>query len=522
MLLARHRLVVGGLFMLMLGGTSPALAVQTADAQVRLSAEAAKRWPSIAMRMRSAPMCGASGFSVWCRRGARQWALCISSRASSALRFPALRQAIKLKPALPNVSALLAMSLSELGQFQEALPGLERAFKQPSDTALRRAAGLQLQRAYTGLARDADAVGVALQLTRLYPDDPEILYHASRLHANFAFVTLRSLAAVRDSLWVHLAAGEANESQGVLEAALKEYRAVVVLDPKRPGLHFRIGRVLLARAERNPDAAVEAEGVYGVRRGARQRPDQRQCRLRSGGDPSQGRRCPAGAPTLFETALAHYPDFEEALVGLGRTLIVLEQPALAIARLKRAIALNPKSEVAYYQLAQAHRALGDTAAQEKALATFEQLRSAAERPTAAATPARSEVTKQKLDPGLAVEIASVKARAPVRHCSRPASRACLRPHRPGVVQPDPEPDLHGRHRGQRDHLQACLRSGEALHPRVHERRCRHHRFRLRRPAGPLFLCTNRGDRDAVQRPQRALEEQWRRYLYRRDSEGRRG
>ena len=84
------------------------------------------------------------------------------------------------------------------------------------------------------------------------------------------------------------------------------------------------------------------------------------------------------ARTWFETALAHYPDFEEALVGLGRTLIVLEQPALAIARLRgRAIALNPKSEVAYYQFAQAHRALGDAAAQEKALATFEQLRSAA-------------------------------------------------------------------------------------------------------------------------------------------------
>ena len=80
------------------------------------------------------------------------------------------------------------------------------------------------------------------------------------------------------------------------------------------------------------------------------------------------------ARTFFETALQHYPEFEDALVGLGRTLIALEQPKLAVPHLQKAIALNPKSEVAYYQLAQAHRALGDTAAQEKALAVFARLR----------------------------------------------------------------------------------------------------------------------------------------------------
>ena len=62
-----------------------------------------------------------------------------------------------------------------------------------------------------------------------------------------------------------------------------------------------------------------------------------------------------------------------------------------------AIELNPKSDVAYYQLAQAYRPLGDASAQEKALATFRQLRSL---PSPAATPGspRPEVTKQTLDP----------------------------------------------------------------------------------------------------------------------------
>ena len=104
------------------------------------------------------------------------------------------------------------------------------------------------------------------------------------------------------------------------------------------------------------------------------------------------------ARDLFETALKHYPDFEEALVGLGRTLIAQQEPELAMPHLSKAIALNAKNEVAYYQLAQAHRVLGDTAAQEKALATFKQLRSASERATTA-TLSRPDVTKQTLDPG---------------------------------------------------------------------------------------------------------------------------
>jgi tetratricopeptide (TPR) repeat protein len=103
------------------------------------------------------------------------------------------------------------------------------------------------------------------------------------------------------------------------------------------------------------------------------------------------------ARAFFQRALDSYPDFEDALVGLGRTLVALHDPKAAIRPLTRAIELNPTSDVAYYQLAQAYRALGETAAQEKALATFRQLRSL---PSAAAAPGspRPEVTKQTLDP----------------------------------------------------------------------------------------------------------------------------
>ncbi len=173
---------------------------------------------------------------------------------------PALKQALAMKPALPNTDVLLAMSLAELGRFAEALPGLEKGFRQSSDARLKRMTGLQLERAYTALQRDANAVEVALALSRAYPDDPEVLYHGGRLFGNYAYVNMRRLAQVApDSVWRHQAAGEAHQSQGSYDLAVGEYRAVLAIDPQRPGIHFRLGRALLGRAgEGDTETAAKA------------------------------------------------------------------------------------------------------------------------------------------------------------------------------------------------------------------------------------------------------------------------
>ena len=105
----------------------------------------------------------------------------------------------------------------------------------------------------------------------------------------------------------------------------------------------------------------------------------------------------AKARELFETALQHYPKFEDAQIGLGRVLISLKKPALAVPHLEKAIALNPEAEVAYYSLATAQRELGNEAAQQKALAEFRRVRSekASRQENALFIP--REVTKQELD-----------------------------------------------------------------------------------------------------------------------------
>ena len=308
-----------------------------------------------------------------------------------------IRTAKKLKPGLPKLDSLLGMSLAELGQYKEALPGLEEGFKKPPDPYTKRMCGLQLMRAYTGLQRDSDAVNVALELNRLYPDDPEILYHTGRVYGNFAYLTLHKLEVVAPtSVWRHEAAAEAFESQGSTNAAIGEYREVLKLDPNRPQIHYRIGRTLLTRWQLNhaPEDRTEAAREF-----------EQELQL----DPSDANAMYElaeihrqlnefdQAQQLFEAALKAYPDFQEAQVGLAATLMAQQKPSLALPHLQRAVALNADDEVAWYRLAQADRAVGNTEEQKKALAEFQRLRTQIGRQQGTSTP--EEITKQTLQPG---------------------------------------------------------------------------------------------------------------------------
>jgi tetratricopeptide (TPR) repeat protein len=310
---------------------------------------------------------------------------------------PALKQALKLKPTLSKASTLLAMSLSEVGEYKDALPGLLKCFPQASDPATKRMCGLQLMRTYTGLQRDKDAVTVALELNKAYPDDPEILYHTGRIYGNYAFLTLHKLEVVAPtSIWRHQAAAEAFESEGSTNLAIGEYNEVLKLDPHHPNIHYRIGRTMLAgwRRTHNPEGQTEAarefeqelqsdpgnaNAIYELAEIHRQHNELDQ------------------AQQLFETALKYYPDFQEAHVGLAAVLMAQRKPDLALPHLQKAVALNANDEVAWYRLALVDRQLGNVDEQNKALAQVQRLRVQIGLQEGTSVP--EEVTKQTLQPG---------------------------------------------------------------------------------------------------------------------------
>ncbi len=305
-----------------------------------------------------------------------------------------IQTAKKLKPSLPGLDSLLGMSLAELGRFQESLPGLEEGFNKAPNQYTQRMCGLQLLRAYTGLHRDADAVTVALDLSRLYPDDAEILYHTSRIFGNYAFLTVHKLEEVAPtSVWRHQAAAEALESQGSTNPAIGEYREVLKLDPHRPKIHYRIGRTLLARWQQNHAPEDRAEAVKEFEQELQVDPTDANATYELAELHRQEHSLDE-AQRLFESALKDYPDFQEAQVGLGAVLMAKQKPDLALPHLQRAVALNAGDEVAWYRLSQADRALGNREDEKKALTEFQHLHSQIALQQGTNVP--GEVTKQAL------------------------------------------------------------------------------------------------------------------------------
>jgi len=306
-----------------------------------------------------------------------------------------IHAALKLKPGLPKLDSLLGMSLAEEGRFNDALPGLQKGFKQTADPEVRRMCGLQLMRVYSDLNRDSEAVETALALNKFYPDDPEVLYHTGRIYGNIAYVVMEKLHDdAPGSVWMLQAQSEAYESQKDYDSAIDAYTHILSLDARRPGIHYRLGRVYQKRFEEthkpeDRDAAVrEYTAELGV-------------------DPSNGNaeyelgyiQADLGnleeARKDYEQVVAHFPDFEEALVGLGGVYLGLEKPELAAAPLDRATRVRPDDQVAWYRLAEAARGTGDKETVQRAMAKFQELRKA--RPAGAAKPqSTEEVTPQKL------------------------------------------------------------------------------------------------------------------------------
>jgi tetratricopeptide (TPR) repeat protein len=202
-----------------------------------------------------------------------------------------------------------------------------------------------------------------------------------------------------DSVFMHLAAGEANESQGSYDAAIREYIAVLALGgPGRPGIHFRIGRSLLLRARQLSDAdasSARTEAVKEFEEELRLDPTSADAAYELGEIQRRAGELDRAAE-MFDLAVKSYPDFEEARIGLARVLIAQHKPEPAIGQLQKAIALNRTNEVSYYQLAMAYRSLGQAAEQQKALAEFQRLR-AEKREREDSMLAPRQVTKQELD-----------------------------------------------------------------------------------------------------------------------------
>lgn len=308
-----------------------------------------------------------------------------------------IHTAQRLKPGLPRLDSLLGVALAEEGRFAESLPHLEKGFRDSGDRAVQRMCGLELLRAQSQMGKDEDAVETALQLNRLYPNDPEVLYHTGRVYGNFAWETMEKLHdTAPNSVWMLQAQGEANESAKNWDGAITAFQHVIALDPQRPGIHYQLGRVYLGRYRETQSAADKDAATQAFEAELSIDPSNGDAAYELGNMEAESGNLDA-ASKQFAQVLKRYPDFEEALVGLGGIDLAMHKPAEAVPLLEHASRLRPNDEVAWWRLSQAERAVGNQAGQREALAKFEKLHNAAS--ASSQLPGSNDaITPQRLNP----------------------------------------------------------------------------------------------------------------------------
>jgi len=303
----------------------------------------------------------------------------------------AFDRAIKLNPTMNQAELLLGVCYGELERNEEAVKILAPAFRRLTNEPMGRLIGLGLQRAYVALKQYSKATAIAEALVSRYPNDPEILFHVSRLYADRAYQMMLELMQVAPgSLWVDYAAAEVHESHGKYDQAVAQYKNVLAREPRLPGAHFRLGRALLLRS-RDAKAIDEAQHEFEEELVIAPQNSDAEYEL---GEIYRERGQFEAALEHFSLAIRHHTQFEQAQIALARTLIHLGRGAEALPHLEQAVRLNPQNKVPHFLLGSVYRSMGNKAGYQKEMAAFEKLHQAEASLPSPAT--ASQVTQQIL------------------------------------------------------------------------------------------------------------------------------
>lgn len=274
----------------------------------------------------------------------------------------------------PSVAGGASLSTSleqaKTGRCKDALTALKTK-PRTEEKSLRREVGLAGLRCAT-LTNQPDLLADFLRvLNQEFPSDPDVLYVSVHGYSDLSDRAAKHLAQVAPrSYQAHELNAEALELQGKWDQAAAEYQAVLKQNPESPGIHFRLGRILLSKPNPPADVADQARKEF-------------QAELKI--DPSN-----AGAEYVlgelarqdqrWDDAVKHFSrasqldaGFGDAFLGLGASLIATKKFADAVPPLEEAVKLEPANPAAHYNLATAYSRTGRKAEADKEFAIHRQM-----------------------------------------------------------------------------------------------------------------------------------------------------
>jgi tetratricopeptide (TPR) repeat protein len=255
--------------------------------------------------------------------------------------LPLSAQEAKTTPARSELSPGKAVALAEQGHCRENISALKRAMAAQVATATRKQAGVVGVRCALAIDdRDAALEFIRL-LNKQFARDPDVLFVVVHAYSDLSTRTAQDLGRTApQSLAAHKLNAEALEEQGKWDPAQLEYEEMIRKDPSARGTHFLLGRLLLSRPDAGPDATQRAKQEF-----------QKELEIdptNSGAEYVLGELARREenwdeATARFSAAAKLDPNFAEAYLGWGVSLIGSKQYQQAISPLRIAERLTPQN-----------------------------------------------------------------------------------------------------------------------------------------------------------------------------------
>jgi tetratricopeptide (TPR) repeat protein len=281
--------------------------------------------------------------------------------------YQSAKQLLEKAPSDQRAAMFLALTRAAMGECEAVLPVLARSY---SDSESRRLSGIALAQCHIAAKRFDDAGPIVARLEKEFPSDADVLYVSANLHMkawNDAIYRMYQKAPA--SYRVNQLSAEVFETQGKYPEAIAEYRKAIEKNAKAINLHYRLGRAILmqshepsnlelarkefaAELSMNPSDAVAEYQIAQILAAQQNKKE---------------------AAVHFERAVVLRPDFPEALIAVAKIRTEAKDYSDAAKLLERAVQLQPRSEVAHYNLMLAYRNLGRTSDAQREKTELERL-----------------------------------------------------------------------------------------------------------------------------------------------------
>jgi len=264
-----------------------------------------------------------------------------------------------------------ALTMAKSGHCEEALPLLKQAKSQVTDKEMKRSIGFAGVHCSMFADQPESAQAFLQFLNHEFPHDPDVLYLSVHTYSDLSSRAAADLASTAPmSAAGHELHAESLETQGNWDGAAKEYRLVLQENPKMPGIHFRLGRLLLSKA--NPTETDAEEAKKEMQRELEIDPEHPGAEYVLGEMARQGQQ--------WDEAIQHFShaakidsSFADAFVGLGGALVSEKKFSEAIVPLETAVRMQPENPTTHYLLAIAYSRTGRKEDGDKQFAIQRQL-----------------------------------------------------------------------------------------------------------------------------------------------------